>query len=41
MVLRKLGRQCTKEQIHSMISSVDTDGNGKISLDEFTNMLIG
>ena len=39
-VLKRLGRNCTQEEIESMIKSADTDGNGEISLDEFKRMLM-
>ncbi|XP_057965486.1 calmodulin-like protein 30 [Malania oleifera] len=38
-VLRKLGESCSLEDCRRMVRAVDTDGNGMIEMDEFTNMM--
>ncbi len=38
-VLATMGREHTQAEIARMIKSIDRDGNGKISLDEFADLL--
>ncbi len=38
-ILSKMGRNYSNQEISRMIKSVDTDNNGKISIDEFAQLL--
>lgn len=38
-VLARMGRRYTREQVDVMISSIDKDGNGQISINEFMTLL--
>mgnify|MGYP002785145105 CR=1 FL=1 len=38
-VLSKMGKNYTDKELTRMIRSVDEDGNGKISIDEFIKLL--
>lgn len=39
-VLTNMGREFSIEDIEKMIKTVDEDGNGKISFEEFENLLL-
>lgn len=39
-VLGRLGENCSMADCHSMISGVDSDGDGQVSFDEFLAMMI-
>jgi len=38
-VMRIMGMEPTSEQLQSLVESIDVDGNGKIELEEFANMM--
>jgi|TARA_B110001469_G_C9413112_1_gene211291 hypothetical protein len=38
-VMRIMGMEPTSEQLQSLVESIDIDGNGKIELEEFANMM--
>ena len=38
-MMRIMGMEPTSEQLHSLVESIDVDGNGKIELEEFANMM--
>ena len=38
-VLSKMGRSYSKSEVENMIRTVDRDGNGKISIEEFAQLL--
>ncbi|CAL0312370.1 unnamed protein product [Lupinus luteus] len=39
LVLNRLGMKCSVEECHSMIKSVDSDGDGNVNFDEFKKMM--
>jgi len=39
--MRALGFEMKKEEVQKMLASIDKDGNGEISLDEFVTMMTG
>ncbi|OIV94187.1 hypothetical protein TanjilG_13804 [Lupinus angustifolius] len=39
LVLNRLGVKCSVEECHSMIKSVDSDGDGNVSFEEFKKMM--
>ncbi|KAL6001489.1 hypothetical protein ACLOJK_007227 [Asimina triloba] len=38
-VLKSLGEECTVQDCHRMISTVDSDGDGKVNFEEFKKMM--
>lgn len=38
-VMSKMGRNYSKNELDRMIRAVDTDGNGRIEINEFTRLL--
>ena len=38
-MMRIMGMEPTSEQLQSLVESIDVDGNGKIELEEFANMM--
>ena len=38
-VLNKMGRKSTFEEVNNMIKSIDRDGDGKISIEDFAQLL--
>ena len=38
-VMSKMGRNYSKQDLDRMIRAVDTDGNGRIEINEFTKLL--
>ena len=38
-MMRIMGMEPTQEQLQSLVESIDIDGNGKIELEEFANMM--
>ncbi len=39
-MLKNLGNKLSDEDVEEMINEVDVDGDGRISLEEFTNLMI-
>jgi len=39
--MRALGFEVKKEEVKTMLSAIDKDANGEVSLDEFTQMMTG
>lgn len=38
-VMSKMGRHYSKNELDRMVRAVDTDGNGRIEINEFTRLL--